>query len=223
MDHQYALEAQLAERYAFGELPQPERDAFEEHLADCSRCLQDVRVAQSFAANAHAVFRDQAQAAAAAPEEKRRFAWWLGTRALAFSGGFNLALAGLALYAFLGLVPLLQSRLRILEAPSAAASFVVHGVTRGTPEVFTVQQDSSANFRLDLPKHFDHYLCVIDGAGSRSSKTYNLRVADNTETLNLTVPVAGLAPGDYNVRLNGSQGNGSELLASFVLRVTPGE
>jgi hypothetical protein len=224
MDHQHAIEAQLAERYAFGDLPEPERDNFEEHLADCSRCLQDVRTAQSFAANAHAVFREEARAGVSAvPEQRARFAWWPVRRALAFSGGLNLALAGAALYAFLALVPLLQSRIRTLEAPSVADSFVVQGMTRGAGTIYTVRSDSSANFRFDLPRHFDRYSCVIDRAATHFLKTYNLRVPDNTETLNLTVPVAGLAPGDYQVRLNGLQGNESEPLASFVLRVTPGK
>jgi anti-sigma factor RsiW len=67
MDHEHAIAAQVPERYVFGELPRKERDEFEEHLADCSYCLQDVTTAQAFAANTREVFRGEAVAVEARP------------------------------------------------------------------------------------------------------------------------------------------------------------
>ena len=132
MDHERAIEAQLPERYAFGELSGNERDNFEEHLADCTACMEGVDVALTFASNAHAVLRDQASAAAKASTAPAGwFAWPSGRRVLAFSGAFNLALAGLVLYGILGPLASYESRLRILESPRVSEEFPVPGAVRG--------------------------------------------------------------------------------------------
>ena len=60
MNHEHAVAAQFSERYVYGDLPGKERDDFEEHLADCSLCSEDVMAAQAFAANMRAVFHEQA-------------------------------------------------------------------------------------------------------------------------------------------------------------------
>ena len=39
MDHVYAEERQLADRYLMGKLPDAERRPFEEHFIDCPVCL----------------------------------------------------------------------------------------------------------------------------------------------------------------------------------------
>lgn len=221
MDHHLAVKEQLPEKYILGELSETERDDFEEHLADCSRCMDDVRTAQAFAVNSYAVFQEEAQSVAAGiPSQNTRSPGWKTRWAFAFSSGLNLALAGAALYAFVALVPFLKNQIRLLESPSVSEPFVLEGPTRSALPVFVVPRTASASFRLDLPQHFDAYVCIIKDAAGRTQKAYNLLAAGNTETLNLTVPVAGLHPGDYNVTLRGSQGVQSQLLVSFVLRVT---
>lgn len=224
MNHKLALEEQLPDKYVFGELSETERDDFEEHLADCPRCMEDVKLAQSFAANSLAVFRDHSLAPVHSPPKKDPFAWWKGPGALAFSGGLNLALAGAALYAFLAVVPLLKTEVQSLAAPAISQSFVLQGASRSALPVYVIPRNSAATFRLDLPQPFDHYVCVIKSAASGSQKTYNLPgTARDAEMLNVTIPVAGLDPGDHNVELSGVQGTNVDLLARFVLRVTPGK
>jgi len=222
MDHHQAIEAQLPERYVFGDLVPGERDEFEEHLADCSRCLEELTLAQAFASNAQAVFREQAYEAAEVAKETRT-SWWRSSLAYAFSGGLNVALAGVALYAFLAVIPALQSKLQTLQAPAVATSFVIQGATRGPQATFIVQRGSMASFQLDLPHQFDRYLLSIDMSSGETQKTYTLHVPDKTETLNVTVPSMGLATGDHKTTLRGLQGTESELLAEFVIRITDGK
>ena len=85
-----------------------------------------------------------------------------------------------------------------------------------------MKQNSSPDFRLDVPPGlaFEAYQCSVKSVASGTQKAYNLHVTGPAETLHLAVPVAGLAPGDYEIRLSGSQGARSTLLASFVMRVT---
>lgn len=220
MNHDYAIASQYPERYAYGDLRADERDDFEEHLADCSRCLQDVTVAQAFAANVCAVFREEAAAKETKQPERGWFTWLPVRQALAFSGGLNFALAGAAVYAFVALLPGLRSEIQQLETPSVTNSFVLAGAARGAAPLFTVAKNSFAHFRIDVPMHFEHFQCQIKNQAGGERKTYNLPRDDDAETLDLTVPVAGLEPGDYKVQVSGSAGAHSEVLASFILRVT---
>src|SRR5438270_8453217 len=48
IDHQQAINKMMAERYLLGELALQERDAFEEHLFDCSACFEQVRAGTEF-------------------------------------------------------------------------------------------------------------------------------------------------------------------------------
>lgn len=222
MDHHLAIKEQTAERYIFGELPDAERDEFEEHLADCPKCNEDVKAAQLFAANSYAVFRDEARAADALPRRQEvRSPWWRTRWAIAFSGGLNLALAGVALYAFLALIPFLKSEIRVLGAPALSESFALAGTARSARAVYSVQRDASATFRLDLPEQFDSYTCGLEKKTGGSEKEYNLRVTPGQETLDVTIPAAALDPGDYNVSLLGWRGGQSHRLSTFTLRVTP--
>jgi hypothetical protein len=220
MNHEQAANAALHERYLLGELSPAERDEFEEHFADCSRCLEDLRSFEAFRANMQAVFHDQAHA----PEARARplAVWWRRPWLFAFSGGLSFALATAALYAFIAIIPTLETEIRTLQAPAVAETFVIQGATRGAQSMYTAPSNSSSIFRLDLPRHFERYVCVLESSPDHTRKTYTLQVPQNTETLNLTIPLRALSPGDHSVSLSGYEGTKSEVLSTFVLRVTPG-
>ena len=78
MDHIEAVRLQAAVKYVLGELPQAERDSFEEHYFDCAECAVDMQAAAVFAENARNVLRQEARDAdvrAAAPAGSRWLAW----------------------------------------------------------------------------------------------------------------------------------------------------
>ena len=99
MDHEMAVRLQASEKYLLGELSPVERDQFEEHLADCSRCMDEFWTTDVFAANARAVFEDRA----AGRVQRKAYSWldWFRLKAmptLAFSGALNLPLPGFSLF-----------------------------------------------------------------------------------------------------------------------------
>jgi anti-sigma factor RsiW len=59
VDHQSAVDRDLAERYALGELEASELAEFEEHLFGCAVCAEDVREIARLAANMKAVLREE--------------------------------------------------------------------------------------------------------------------------------------------------------------------
>lgn len=221
MNHQTAIEAQFPERYVFGDLSQAERDVFEDHMADCSDCFEQVRTTESFAANAHAVFRDRPTAEAAAPAAKERGRWnFFNPKALAFSGALNLAFAAAAAYVFIAVLMPLRNDVTRLEKPSIAEVFTVQGVTRSATPVYTVRRGVTPHFRMDLPQRFDNYTCeVVSALANRLQRKSQLQITSSQETLDLAVPVADLPAGDYDVRLTGNGSGGRQTLARFTIRL----
>lgn len=215
-----AVRLQASEKYLLGELAPAERDAFEEHLADCSRCMEDVWTADVFAANTRAVFEDRAAGRAA-----RHAATWLDwlrfkpLPALAFSGALNLAMVGLVTYGAIEVLP----RLRRLETPGASYSFNVRGMSRGSIPSFTVPASASyANARVDLLRQYHKYSYTIEGvADPHFRRSGALAAAAGSDTLDIVVPIAGLAPGEYRLIVTGSDANVSEEIGRCILTILP--
>jgi hypothetical protein len=60
MDHEVASTTHAVERYLLGEMPSPERDAFEEHYFECTECAEDIRSAAATVREMKQVLRDLA-------------------------------------------------------------------------------------------------------------------------------------------------------------------
>jgi anti-sigma factor RsiW len=58
MDHIEAVRLQAAEMYLLGELPNSQREEYEEHYFDCADCAEDIMDAVAFMEGARQAFRD---------------------------------------------------------------------------------------------------------------------------------------------------------------------
>lgn len=63
MDHTEAIRLQAVEKYVLGELPEAQRDEYEEHYFDCAECALDLMAAATFVDTAREVFRQQTKEA----------------------------------------------------------------------------------------------------------------------------------------------------------------
>src|SRR2546422_4230588 len=86
MDHETAVGTGATERYFLGLLTGEDRDGFEEHYFMCPECAEDLRALTVFAANARAVFRQEA----AGPTPQA--GWISSSRVLWLSAALNVAL-----------------------------------------------------------------------------------------------------------------------------------
>jgi len=221
MDHETATRLQTCERYVLGQLSKDERNEFEDHLADCVHCMADVSAADAFAANVNAVFLDRSLAREL-PTKRRWFDFmrFRPAPALALSGVLNLALLLSVGYAVMRVIPALQTRLATHEIPAFAAVYRLSGNTRGPAPVFTVKSSTAyAIFRFDRPYPYQSYSYVL--AGRQTRRAGDLPPYTGAETGNLILPIAGLEPGEYRVRLDGSNGAKAEQIGTCILRVEP--
>ena len=187
MDHETAIQTKASERYVIGDLSADERDAFEEHFADCSRCMDDVSVASTFAANAKAVFRDRAQAK---PARRTSLLEWLFARPVpAFAAILFAAIIG---YQNFVVIP-------ETKAPRAAVALIMlDGETRAAlPQV-----KAADALRVQVP--FERaagsgrvYAELMDTLGNRLSNGAVAAPAPN-QPLDLYFPVK-VNPGRYTV------------------------
>jgi hypothetical protein len=211
MDHDTVVRAHIPERYFLGDLPLAERDEFEEHMADCSACRQDLAITDIFAANTRAVFED---AAAAAAGRSRPWFEFLRPRAfpvLALSGALNLALL---LFVGYGATRMAQD-----ARPGVSEVFTVRPPARSAgDQVFEIAKSKRfAVMQFDLTRPYQRYSYVIEGAGPK----VDAPASPNAETLTLTVPVTGLQAGDHKLLVQGWDGNQNFEIGHCVLRVEP--
>jgi hypothetical protein len=59
MDHNQAVQLQAAVKYVLGELPQVQRDEYEEHYFDCAECAVDIKALATFADTTREVLRQE--------------------------------------------------------------------------------------------------------------------------------------------------------------------
>lgn len=216
MDHETASRIRASERYVIGDLSSPERDQFEEHFADCPRCMDEVWMASAFAANARAVFRDRAVAQAPSPAEPagrgRRgwlpFRWQVAIPAFAAA-----ALAAVAVYQAAVTIPALRAPQSLIGA------VVLDGATRAAlPQV---PASGPLRFQLALGTPSG----VPAGPGAESGRAWVeltggspdrvwssgwVRIPPANEPLDIYFPIR-LAPGRYTIVVRAEQAGGAEL------------
>jgi anti-sigma factor RsiW len=205
MDHREAVETLALERYLLGELPDQERDAFEEHFFSCAECAEDAR--------AGAAMRDAAAAGMAtgtttkqpagrvltmAPPRRRLSSIvvpWAAAASLALVAGYQAFVA--------------MPALRRNTGPIALSPVTLRPASRGQETVVVSSAGALITLAVDL------------GGGALSgSIEYEIRQADGKAVasdraaaptdgspLLLLVPATLLQPGQHYVLFVKNSGN----------------
>jgi hypothetical protein len=218
MDHSEAARIAAVDKYLLGELPDSQREAFEEHFFSCPECSGRVRLGAVFHANARAVLKETGSLASIAPERRRPWSGWSFRPAFAMAGG--LALALIVGYQNLVLIP----RLRNQAAGGAEMTMVdgaqVSGVRAAADQSFSRRD---AQFTLFVPHEWEEfyssYTCELERRpGSKVVLTARRAASADFGVLVQTAP---LEPGKYVMNVYGLRADGQKTaVARFPLTLT---
>jgi hypothetical protein len=205
MTHDLATRNQIAARYLLGELSPTERDDFEEHYFDCADCARDVRTGAILRANTKAVLQERCVAAAQTAVSGD--SWW--RRLFTFRGpvlapyGAAAALVLFSTYQGAVVIP----NLRSASEPQLVASTALRPTVRGSDLTIPVAKDArffEVNFDVDSQQPFAAYECdIVRGNGSPMFTVNAPAGSAGSTTLNLLLPAARFATGEYVVVLRG--------------------
>src|SRR6266850_4588140 len=226
MDHEEAVKLRAAERYLLQELSSDERDDFEEHYFTCMECADEVRSVFALADNVKAVLEDQIQTATLRPVAAReRSSNWLSWLRPAVVAPAAAVLLGITLYQSMRVIPRLEQDLASVKQAQVIPSVVARAATRGEDPVVEISEhDRFVQLILDVnvtPSDSSYIFDVYDEAGTLKFSVPAL--APSGGSFHLLLPVSGLKPGPYMIRVRPKSGAGSISEAqvveySFVLR-----
>lgn len=202
--HEEALERDWVARYVLGELPEPERDRFEEHLFDCPECSEGIRTGHLFVRGVEATFKRSIvgpEHAAAKPVQRRSAPpsrWPRMVIALPYAAVLCLSLGGTGLE---------YAALRKARSPQTLLSFAIPPQAKGgVRQIRLPRTGAFVELELDLVETAPKYHWELRPAGSaRASAGGQVRQPADVETLKLLLPVQ-LKPGRYDVVIAGQPG-----------------
>jgi len=216
MDHETALRTSATERYFLGELTGQDRDGFEEHYFMCPECAEDVRALTVFAANAKAVFRQEA--AGPAPQA----GLLLSGRVLWLSAALNVGLLLGVGYGLLKVRPAIQRELAEARAPQFVQDVPVLGVSRGPGAAREISSTTSRivfSFYLTQPFRNIGYEVKDESGAVRSRQILPAPPKEDSGESHLSLSTADLKPGAYEIRFWGVGDSGESPIGQSKFRI----
>ncbi len=202
MDHQNAKNAKLLERYLLGEMADPERDAFEEHYFSCAVCAEEVVAATKFLDNARRPLMElKAEEAAKPTVIATTTPWW--ERWLTFVP--KPALAGACAVMAAALV---WQGSPVGVPPEVTGSYFVTATRAagGAPRKIQVgpEQKRVALLFNYTDTTVTQFTFLLENADGHTVQQFAGRAPQDTNDIQVMVPVNGLRSGIYTLRVQNS-------------------
>jgi Putative zinc-finger len=199
LSHEEAVERDCAAQYVLGDLPEAERDPFEEHLFDCSACSDKVRTGYLLVRGAEITWKRPIAAAvqpAPTPIKGRRRSWviaalpYVATLALSLAAGFQ------------------NVALQRARSPQAVLAFNVPPQTKGDARQIRLPRTGQfVELDLDVFAPQPQYHWEIRPASdTRAVMAGKAQVPGEDSVLRLLLPARTLRPGRYEAVLAGPAG-----------------
>lgn len=205
MNHFEATQSKSVEKYLLGEMPPPERDAFEEHFFDCPECAADVRATAAFLEAAKQELKSSASKSSPAPEPEKRSRFVLQWPTFAWAA----LAASLLLTAYQNIVvyPHLTTEIAQLKAPQILPSLsLVNGNSRGgETSSITVSKAKPFLLLVDIPTQdrFLSYTCSLYSPSGSLSWNVQVSVQEAKDTVSIRVPGVDKVSGSYSLVVRG--------------------
>jgi Putative zinc-finger len=217
MDHDYALRIAAVEKYLLDELPQDERDQFEEHYFDCRECALDLRTAALFIDQAKKDLAGRPNAPLAFTTKDRRNPWSFLLRPALAAPVFAALLLVLG-YQNLVTFPRLarettaQSAPRILPTLSLATSD-----SRGGPLASLDSPGTRFLLQFDIPgdSRFVDYTCSLISPSGEMLWQARVSAQQAKDLVSLEAPPLKNGEGIYSLRVQGNSSAGPVDLARY--------
>ena len=201
MNHDEAIGARATERYFLSELPDGERDAFEEHYFECAVCADDVRSASALVGGLRASGRrENPFAARQAARARRNF-----TMPLAVAASVLLALLG---YTQLGIVNPQTAALAEARQPGFPTKYTLRAV-RAEEQEAVKKSNGPIELDVEIPPESKAasgtFTCgLVDAQGRPHGKPFTVPVpSEGGGFVAVVVPGSALPTGDYTLRIDG--------------------
>jgi anti-sigma factor RsiW len=231
MDHIEAVNQQAVERYLLGQMPEAEIDAFEKHFFECGTCAEEVESGVLFQENARAAFPPVPQPATAA--QRSWLSRWLSHRlsqswtrpafaAPALAAGL---LVAAVVYQAGFVIPALRQELARAQAPQAPVSFLlksaVRGQERGEEKPLLIPAGApSFQVQMDLEDtSFPQYRYALYDKSGAFRWSLDGPAPSPGGLLTVVIPVAGLKPGVYTLKVHGVRGSQAGPETSYFIPV----
>jgi|SRR5580658_2097831 hypothetical protein len=200
LSHEEAIERDWKTPYVLGELPERERDRFEEHFFDCATCSDGVKTAYLLLRGVevtlkHPIFGTEMEEAPSVPERRTaRPIWPRAMQALPYAAILCLSLGTGVEYV----------ALQTARSPQTVVAFAIHAQAKGsTQEILLPVADAFVELEFDLPDVAPQYNWEIKSAGAdRALMSGQARPPANTVVLKLLVPANRLHPGRYEAAIS---------------------
>lgn len=213
MDHSEATKRMAVERYLLDELVPQERDAFEEHLFECTECAMDVRAADAFVEGAKLQLPgfptappvpDLSVAEQQAGKKRRGFFSRIFAWEPVFAVPAFAALLGLIAYQNVATIP----QLREAAAPRVAPWSPLHlGARAVGPVVLQADRKQGAVILIRLPESVVYPSYVVDFYDGNARLVWSGTVAapgpESEGMLSLVLPAAHLHAGSSTLAITG--------------------
>lgn len=238
MEHKEAVRLNAAEKYLMGEMPEAQREEYEEHYFDCAACANELKATVAFMESAKQISRERSLVPAAIAEptgdrvervaagrERRSgfFAWFAQP---AFAGAvFAVLLAAVVLAGYQNgvTIPQLKQSVAQANAPRIVNHFsLLAAGARGDGDV-EVSVGPNEEFDLDVdfpvtPAATGFVAQIQDGSGNIRS-TLPVTAEQAKSTVSVEVPGGMLSTGKYAVVLFAQGGDAGSFGSKEVKRL----
>ena len=210
MDHNYAIQNHTAERYLLEELPQDEREAYEEHFFNCSLCAEEVQDASEFIEGARELIQNQVK------EElyghaRQHSIWgsWLNWRSIMQP----LPAMACLLLVFVSGFSAYQNRVTIPDIKMASVQLLtsepiaLHSARSAVPAV-TVDKGKPFVLKFDiLSSNYPSYEVSVLTPSNKKLSFKDISAQDARKPIEIAVPANILESGRYVLLIEGVSGN----------------
>ena len=225
MDHNYAIENHTAERYLLHELPEDERDAYEEHFFNCLVCAEEIKSASDFMETARQVVQAELHAPLYAPPVHHSWVWgsWLNWRTMlqpipAMACILFLAVSVFSAYQNGITIPAWKAKATAAQhqAPLVAQinppKPVLLSESRDQNQPIVTDKNTPINLQFDITltgySAYDLGITTADGVEKVPSRAVSAQEA--RYPVHMIVPAGALESGSYVVVIQGVNSNGTE-------------